>query len=137
MCVKEVEGTQGQESPYRQEKACGGGGGGGGSRLLSDSCLLNAHRLKTHRRGGAVLQSFLISRRARRAQKERGGGSAKHMQYLNSLEGLLYNIFLKGHSAPVQTIVFLSASPVGDSCNILWDSIGNNCSKAFVKEIRY
>lgn len=40
MCVKEVEGAQGQESPYRQEKACGGdgGGGGGGSPLLSDSC---------------------------------------------------------------------------------------------------
>lgn len=48
MCVKEVEGAQGQESPYRQEKACGGDGrgGGGGSRLLSDSCLLNTHRLK-------------------------------------------------------------------------------------------
>lgn len=28
MCVKEVEGAQGQESPYRQEKACGGDGGG-------------------------------------------------------------------------------------------------------------
>lgn len=42
MCVKEVEGTQGQESPYRQEKACGGDGGG--SRLLSDSCLLNTHK---------------------------------------------------------------------------------------------
>lgn len=28
MCVKEVEGVQGQESPYRQEKACGGDGGG-------------------------------------------------------------------------------------------------------------
>ena len=51
MCVKEVEGAQGQESPYRQEKACGGdgGGGGGGSRLLSDSCLLNTHtHTRTH-----------------------------------------------------------------------------------------
>ena len=49
MCVKEVEGAQGQESPYRQEKACGGDGGvgGGGSRLLSDSCLLNTH-IHTH-----------------------------------------------------------------------------------------
>lgn len=28
MCVEEVEGAQGQESPYRQEKACGGDGGG-------------------------------------------------------------------------------------------------------------
>ncbi len=50
MCVKEVEGAQGQESPNRQEKACGGdgGGGGGGSRLLSDSCLLKTHT-HTHR----------------------------------------------------------------------------------------
>lgn len=46
MCVKEVEGAQGQESPYRQEKACGGdgGGGGGGSRLLSDSRLVKTHK---------------------------------------------------------------------------------------------
>lgn len=35
MCVKEVEGAQGQESPSRQEKACGGDGGALGSCLMA------------------------------------------------------------------------------------------------------
>ncbi|KAG7242325.1 hypothetical protein INR49_024001 [Caranx melampygus] len=39
MCVKEVEGAQGQESPYRQEKACGGDGGGGASLHWSKRSL--------------------------------------------------------------------------------------------------
>lgn len=63
MCVKEVEGAQGQESPYRQEKDCGGdgGGGGGGSRLLFDS-LFDKHtytqmHTQPHRSGG---HSFLF-----------------------------------------------------------------------------
>lgn len=49
MCVKEVEGAQGQESPYRQEKACGGDGGveveGLGSCLIA-VCSTHTHRPK-------------------------------------------------------------------------------------------
>lgn len=74
MCVKEVEGAQGQESPYRQEKACGGDGGGGGSRLLSDSSFLNTHS-RTHRHGRKPLQAtgshshYPLSRGGRRKKE--------------------------------------------------------------------
>lgn len=56
MCVKEVEGAWGQESPYRQEKACGGDGGAGGSWLLCDGCLFNTQHY-TQRHCHTVLQA--------------------------------------------------------------------------------
>lgn len=96
MCVKEVEGALGQESPYRQEKACGGDGGGWrwrGPRLLADGCLLSAHTRRLEH-----------ERHARRASKYRSFPS--YSEYRRNAESRCQSM----HSEEVALNVYLHAT---------------------------